>query len=343
MVAGSLSGAAAAYMTIRRAGFHLSSILSSGGLYQVGSSVSVQRYSGPPSQASYWVSLLLMVTFMGALAAPRWLLSGERGRFRAVKAALPIVGATLYGAVSTARAAMVVSWVLWAGSYLACRVFLGRPVRLRTATIARIAIGAAAGVLLFVGIAFIRIGGPSARGSEKVASKVESYAFGYLPAFSAWQSSLDAPVSYFASQGKRWGDLTFNGATKFVSGNAVDSQPYAEFVTVDEYGNTTNIYTIFRGLIEDFGMAGAGVLMLVAGFIGTRSYDAMRVRRNLGSLLTTTAITSAILFSATCSLFFFTNICAAFLVDAIMMRSIITVHTTAVSVSITNTKGRQRV
>lgn len=342
MTAGGLTAAAAAYMTIRTAGFHLSSVLSAGGLFQVGSSVSVQRYTGPPLQTSALVSLLFMVTFMGALAAPRWLLSGEHGRLSAVMAAFPIVGATMYGAVSTARAPMVISWVLWAGSYLTCRAFLGRPVRLRTATIARVTIGVAVGVVLFVGIAFIRIGGPAAPGSQRVAGKVEAYAFGYLPAFSAWLSSQEVPASYLASQDMAWGDLTFNGLTKFADSNPIYKQPYAEYVTVDQNGNTTNVYTIFRGLIEDFGITDAAIVMLVAGFIGARFYEAMRDRRSLGSLLTTTMITSVFLFSTSCSLFFFTNICAAFLADAIAMRSIMTVCKSSVPVTHINISGRQR-
>ena len=326
MVASGLAGATAAYMTIRTNGFNLSSVLSLGGLFQVGNSASAQRYSTAPHQA-FLPSLLLMVTYVGALTAPRWLLCSAPSRFRRAKAALPILGATLYGAVSTARAAMVISAVLWAGSYLTSRSLLGRPVRLRMATVARIVIGVAAGIVLFLGIAYIRIGGPSAHGSQKVPTKVESYAFGYLPAFSAWQSSLETPSFVFVSQGERWGDLTFNGVTKLVIHNSIDDEPYPEFFTVDKQGDTTNIYTFFRGLIEDFGIFGAIFLMFLAGFIGTRSYETMNSYRTIGSYVTTTVITSSILFTNHLPSFFFTNICAAFLVDAVLIRILMTVHT----------------
>lgn len=343
MVASGLAGATAAYMTIRTNGFKLSSVLSLGGLFQVGNSASLQRYSAGPNQVSPLLSLLLMVTFVGALAAPRWLLCSAPSRFRRAKAALPILGATVYGAVSTARAAMVISAVLWAGSYLTSRSLLGRPVRLRMATVARIVIGVSVVITLFLGIAYIRIGGPSAHGSQKVVTKVESYAFGCLPAFSAWQNSLQTPSSFFASRGERWGDLTFNGVTKLVIDNSIDDAPYPEFVTVDKQGDKTNIYTFFRGLIEDFGIFGAIIFMLMTGFIGARSYETMKSYRTIGSYVTTTAITSSILFSNTCSPFYFTNVCAAFLVDAVLIRILLTVHKAGTSYDAVAVTERQRV
>jgi oligosaccharide repeat unit polymerase len=204
-------------------------------------------------------------------------------------------------------------------------------VRFRFATFARLTIGIIVGILVFVGIAYVRIGGPSAHGSQKIASKVEAYAFGYLPAFSVWQNSLETPSSNFAYRGMRWGDLTFNGVTKFIVNNPIDNDPYPEFVTVNKEGADTNIYTFFRGLIQDFGMIGAVIFMLGAGFVASRSYEVMLRYRTIGSFLATTAITSFVLFTVICSLFSFTNICAAFLADAIIMRSFITTHMTAVS------------
>ena len=343
MVGGGLAGIIAAYMTIRTNGFNPSSVLSAGGLFQVGSSASVQRYSAAPNQTSSLLSLLLMVTFVGALAAPRWLLCSTPSRFRRAKAAVPILGATLYGAVSTARAAIVISAVLWAGSYLTSRSLLGRPVRLRMKTVARIVIGVGAGIMLLLGIAYIRIGGPSAHGSQKVATKVESYAFGYLPAFSAWQSSLESPSFSFVSRGERWGDLTFNGVTKVVIDNSIDNEPYPEFVTVDEQGDKINIYTFFRGLIEDFGIFGAIIFMSLAGFIGARSYGTMNTYRTIGSYQINTVIISSILFCNICSLLSFTNICAAFLIDAVLIRILMTVQTATTSHHAVAVAERQRI
>lgn len=343
MVASGLAGATAAYMTIRAKGFNLSSVLSLDGLFQVGNSASVQRYSTAPHQASSLLSLLLMVTFVGALAAPRWLLCSTPSRFRRAKAAVPILGATLYGAVSTARAAMVISAVLWAGSYLTSRSLLGRPVSLRMATVSRIVIGVVAGIILFLGIAYVRIGGPSAHGSQKVPTKVESNVFGYLPAFATWQRSLEAPSFAFVSRGERWGDLTFNGVTKLVTHNSVDDEPYPEFVAIDKQGNTTNIYTFFRGLIEDFGVFGAIIFMFLVGFIGARSYETMNSSRTVVSYVTTTVITSSILFSNAYSPFYFTNVFAAFLIDAVLIRILMTVQTATTSHHAVAVTERQRI
>jgi oligosaccharide repeat unit polymerase len=326
MVAGGASATTAAYVSIHNAGYHISEVLSLGGLFQVGNGVSIQRYSPLSPHASPTISALLMITYLGALSAPRWLFCIERSWYSKLLSGIPILGATLYGVTSTARAAMIVAWALWAGSYLTCRALIGSPVRLKLTTITRITISFAIGTALFLAIGYIRIGGPTAHGSQKVAGKVESYAFGYLPAFSDWAGSLYSPSYNFAPESRTWGDLTFNGISKFFTHNSTDSRPYAEFVAVDSQGDLTNIYTFFRGLIQDFGLIGAAEFMLITGCIAQHCYRKMQLLHTVGSYVTTTAITSTILLTATFSPFFFTNVCIAFCVDIAIVRTTMKTH-----------------
>jgi len=315
--AGGVTGAAAAYLVVRQTGFHPSSLLSLEGLFQVGNSAAVQRYRGV-TEGSPSVSALLMITYLGALAAPRWLLFDQTTRRRTLYAAMPIAGAVLYSAVSTARTAMIICFVLWIGSYLSCRAYLGREVRLRPATILGATAVASAGAALFLGIAFVRIGGVSGQASHKITKKTEAYAFGYLPAYSAWQTPHGTTSLDFRPRDKGWGSLTFNGVAKFLGGNPEDSEPYSEFIPVDQHGNHTNIFTFFRGALEDFGRAGAALLLAIGGFVASRAYEKMRRQRRLGSLFTVTALTAAIPLTSSYSIFYFTNVCGALILDAVI-------------------------
>lgn len=323
VAAGAVSGALGAADVIHGTGSSVASALSLSGLEQVGGQASVQRYSGTSPVPSVLVSLLIMVTFAGALAAPRWLLCGRRRFRRTAVSMLPVAGATMYAAASTARACIVIAAALWAGSYLACRALTRHPVRLRALTVVRVVACAAAGMLLFGAIGFIRVGGPDARGAWQVPGKLEAYAFGYLPAFSAWQASTEGPSFQFTPQGPQWGALTFNGVVNFTGAASVDHGAYPEFVAVDQQGGRANIYTAWRGLIEDYTLPGAMLFMLVAGFLAARAWAVLLARRTPGSMVTVAAITATILFSATCSVFSFTNVCAAVALDAFVVRSLL--------------------
>ena len=323
VAAGTVSGALAAAYTIRSTGSSVTSALSLSGLFQAGNQAAVERYGGTSTLSPPLVSLLLMVTFTGALVAPYWLLCGRRRFPRRVVSMLPVAGAAADAVATTARTGMVIAAALWAGSYVACRALTGNPVRLRVLTVVRVAACAAAGLLLFGAIAFIRVGGPDARGAWRVPAKTEAYAFGYLPAFSAWQASEEDPSFQFTPQEPQWGALTFNGIAKYAGADAQDNRPYPESVTVDQQGDSTNIYTAWRGLIADFTLPGAMLFMLAAGFLATRSYMVMLARRTPGSLVAVAAISAAVLLSVAYSPFFFTNVCAAVALDAFVMRRLL--------------------
>jgi oligosaccharide repeat unit polymerase len=326
VAAGAGAGFAAGVLVVYRTGFELSALTTVGGLFDVGSKAAFERYEGR-SDSSPTVSALLMLAYLGALSSPRWLLFRPATRRRTLASTSPLIGTVMYSAVSTARTAMVLSLALWTASYIACRTLLDRPVRLRPRMLVRIGCLVAVFGVLFIGIAFIRVGGVSSdQVSEKVLSKVESYAFGYLPAFSAWQSPDGGPTVYFAPRPELWGALTFNGVARFLGADREAGEPYPEFVVVDDRGNKTNIYTLYRGLLEDFGAVGAPLVMTGGGFVSTRAYFALRRRESPVALAAVTAAIAFTFFSSTCSIFFFTNICIALLVDAVIVRTLLGVR-----------------
>ena len=60
---------------------------------------------------------------------------------------------------------------------------------------------------------------------------------------------------------------------------------YVPLGVYDEYFNdpgvvTTNVYTVFRGLITDFGIAGSIIFLVVGGYLANGAYHRLVVRRN---------------------------------------------------------------
>src|SRR5699024_6061172 len=89
---------------------------------------------------------------------------------------------------------------------------------------------------------------------------MQAYAAGYMPAFSDWleQDALTWPVD--------WGTATFTGALSLGGG----SEGFNDRRLLAEEGSgTTNIFTAWRFLVEDFGVAGALLAAFAVGWLLT--------------------------------------------------------------------------
>ena len=108
-----------------------------------------------------------------------------------------------------------------------------------------------------------------------------SYAFGHLYAFSDWFTHYvgNPSANRYASESAGYGFYTFMTFFKaFGDTRHVPVGIYDEFF---EYKDVliTNIYTIFRGLITDFGLIGTIVYMFVSGYVFHLAEPFLLVRR----------------------------------------------------------------
>jgi len=96
-----------------------------------------------------------------------------------------------------------------------------------------------------------------------------SYAAGHIYAFSDWFAEMIKanPNSVYTDNLGRYGFYTFMAIAKLISSQNIETPAgyYAEYFY---YGGIlkTNIYTFFRGLINDFGIVGSFFAMLIFGF-----------------------------------------------------------------------------
>lgn len=104
-----------------------------------------------------------------------------------------------------------------------------------------------------------------------------TYSSGHLFAFSDW---FDYRVGYpyineyhDIGQGYAFGKYTFMSIFKlFGYGHDIPLGIYNEFYSYGDFIFMTNIYTIFRGMILDFGFLGAMIFALVSGYFFTLSF-----------------------------------------------------------------------
>jgi oligosaccharide repeat unit polymerase len=89
---------------------------------------------------------------------------------------------------------------------------------------------------------------------------------GYLAAFSEWDR--------VGSDSLSWGFFTFPGLFDFIGMRSREIGVYTASVSLS--GVDTNIYTVFRGLIEDVGIYGALAALATVGFIAGWAYRQVR-------------------------------------------------------------------
>jgi len=103
---------------------------------------------------------------------------------------------------------------------------------------------------------------------SKLIDKIGSYTLTHLYGFSDWFSAyigLESKLTYNV-QNNYFGFYTFNFITKrFVDKKKLIMGTYDEYFYIDEM--KSNIYTIFRGLIMDFGIVGTLFFLFINGLI----------------------------------------------------------------------------
>lgn len=300
---GTVCGLGAAVFVQSVNGYSVGAILSAQGLLDAAAAFSVDRYSGnirtPPI-----VPLLTTFTYAAALLAP---FAAQGLRRRGVIACYlgPFLGASVYAVVTTARLGMLtVGFFLFAGWIAASVYSRGAVPRLRLRSVLGAAVAFAALAGAFVSIAFLRVGSFDLSTQRVIVPKMVGYAVGYMPAFSQW-----LPTS--PTWPHTWGTSTFGGLMDIGSG---ESAAFTGYVQLGGHYGQTNIFTAWRYLIEDFGLAGAPLVAFVMGWVAAAAWRRVVQRPTPGPLLVLLCAYAYMLNSTTQTVFLFTNIILAIVV-----------------------------
>jgi oligosaccharide repeat unit polymerase len=262
---GVICNLAAAIFALRSHGFGIGQVLSVEGLLSTGNTVTIARYSG--ERGSQLVSPLLAVGYAAALVSPFL----RRGSVNWPLVLAPACSSLAYAAVTTQRLGLLISVAFTAGGLIASNVLSdGQVPRMSRRAIAGVLVSAMALAVAFTGVAFIRVGRVDATTAETIFRKQQVYALGSLPAFSQWLRRVDGPESGDAGLG--WGTASVAGVEYITGQSRLAARAYDEFEVIDSRGASSNVYTIFRGIILDFGWAGGVLVIGLLGFAFGRVY-----------------------------------------------------------------------
>jgi oligosaccharide repeat unit polymerase len=210
-------------------------------------------------------------------------------------------------AILTTRSSLLIPIALGASSYLAACIAAGRPPTL-TLKRAALLVGVV-GVLAagFVLIQMARYAGWSSGQPIAVVKLVWLDTFPYLGVFSAWFQGNAVSTSFHPTLGQ----YTFAGVFDLQHIHSRVAGLYTDQVVIN--GTNYNIYTVFRGLIEDFTVPGALVFLALVGFAVELAYRRVRSGRLLFAGVLA-AFYAATLWSFVVNIFIYNSIVLAFVV-----------------------------
>lgn len=238
-------------------------------LVVVSNQLYVARYaeSGAPPPPRLSQALLPFVYLAPALGGMVFVIRSEwRWKAIALLSMLPAIAVTV---LQTTKAAVLFSGTLWLTSYFSIRLRLGNT---RTITRGHILVAAMLGLVVtvfFFGVGLARMASTDTSLAAIVRVKLVTAAFGHMSVFSSW-------LSEYAHDpfGPTLGAYTFAGPLELMG---LKQRIPGIFENVVELlaGETSNIYTGFRPLIQDFTMPGALAILAVLGVIAGAAYRAV--------------------------------------------------------------------
>lgn len=234
-------------------------------LVVVSNQLYVQRYDEIPPPPPFLSQALLPFVFLApALGGVLFSLRREkRWKMIGLLAFLPAIAVTI---LQTTKAALLFGMVLWLSGYFATRL---RMRKLAVFTKGHLLVAGGVGAVLtvfFFAVSLARMASTDASLLNLVLAKLMTAALGHMTVFSQWLAEYwKTPADPSLGKVVFAGPLELMGYSHRIPGlfeNVIDLV----------IGETSNIYTAFRPLIEDFTIPGALAVLAVLGFVGGVGY-----------------------------------------------------------------------
>ncbi len=180
----------------------------------------------------------------------------------------PVV-ATLVGMLYGSRMGVLFGGGFWLAAFLATDVFTRPQRRQIGVTILALALGVLA---VSVGVMLVRYG----QVAEFQLGLIREHLtdpFGFIAAFASWFDN-----GHYLTDGPLFGHMTFGRIYELFISQLHDTHADYQgstayfYYEIDVGFTSSNIFTVFRGLIDDFGMIGALAFILLLGVGGGFSY-----------------------------------------------------------------------
>ena len=222
------------------------------------------------------VQLSLVFMYASALFGGA-LLAVSPARSTRLIAFFPFLPAILFTAVQTTRSAMLFQIVYWLSAYCGMKIFMNgaaRPLFTKRFILLVPLVGCAA----FFGFSMVllaRHGLSLDLLAPVIWPRFRGDIVGHLVAFGEWLR-----LGKYADVDPTFGAITFGGIFEAMGIRRRVLGIYEDVIDIglEEFATDTNIYTVFRGLIEDFTLPGTLAMLFLIGLVAGCGYR-MAVKR----------------------------------------------------------------
>lgn len=236
-------------------GFSFSSFTSLDALATMNNTIAVARYTG--NSITNIVTQILLIFVYAAPACGGFAFVYAESLKDKIWALVTFVPGFFMVLFTNTKAVIIGVVILWASAYLVSYYFRHKAapkINIRVFLIVSI-IGVILFSFLFLSMV-LRIGEISENSINDVINKFKIYAFGSVQSFDWWCGNEYKPTY-------RFGVMTYLGIADFVGLAQKVQGVYTAYA-----GTSSNVFTVFRGIIEDYGYWGGIIYLAIKSFLG---------------------------------------------------------------------------
>ncbi|MGI9043674.1 MAG: O-antigen polymerase [Gemmatimonadaceae bacterium] len=240
----------------------LSEVLDIEKLVVVSNQLYIQRYAetGAPPPPPFSQALLPFVYLAPAVGGIFFVLKREaRWKLLALASFIPAIAVTV---LQTTKAAVLFAMVLFLSTYFATRLRFGKLAVFTKGHILVAGLVGATVTVFFFAVGLARMASTDTSLLNVVMMKLLTSAFGHMTVFSQWLTEY-----WREPFGPSLGKVTFAGPLEMLGYSQRIPGLFDSVVDLIA-GESSNIYTGFRPLIQDFTIPGALTILVLLGFIG---------------------------------------------------------------------------
>lgn len=272
-------------LAIIQNGFDLSEMFSLETLLEMSNEMAESRYD-QTLEVSLYSQILLVFLYLAALYGGYCYVLGNR-RLKAL-CLLTLLPSVVVALTQAMKMNFMTSVMLFLTGALVSCVSNGIPVVINR----RKWLWGIGGSVVFLAFLYLtmmfRLGQINEKASTIVSQKFIAYATGHLPCFDTWFTEMrtdEEPLHF--------GAHTFYALSNTLGIEKREQGIYQERLVIGKNGfeGEANVYTAFRPLVEDFGVYGAPLFMLLFGYLSQLWF--CRIRRWKRAYLSETLLCSA--------------------------------------------------
>lgn len=254
-------------------GYSLSNLVDITSFMEMSHQNSVDRYSGEDEGGGVF-GKLLGVVFMACPYIGGFLyLNLKSKKYLSYLAIFPSVLAALS---QGAKMGLITSIILWLIGLIISSQLFNIKIRISIKNFIFLIVGFVGFIILMGIVMLFRIGEFNEGAINDVMGKGVSYLLAHLPAFDLW----------YENHHENLGDLTIGAKLVYGISNLLgvlkrDDGVYTEMITISADGDITNVYTVFRFFVEDFGTFGSLIFLIVIGYISRIIYIGFEKKINI--------------------------------------------------------------